>query len=66
MEEFAEEVENILLQVEDGGQTEATIFYDPNQNYNIEYWADNETAGYSSDTHIYQLGILVDWKDDND
>jgi len=64
---FAEEVENIIEASRDNNCDEVTIFYDPDQNYRIDYWADNDTVGYSYDTHAYEVALMVDWKeDDND
>jgi hypothetical protein len=65
VETFKDELENILSEVEDKGLTEATVFYDPN-NYAIRYWADNETIGYSHDTHTYQVALMVDWKEEDE
>jgi len=65
IEEMKEEMENILSEVEDRGGTEATIFYDPDQNYRINYWADMETVGYSYDTHSYMIALMVDFKDND-
>jgi hypothetical protein len=65
-EMFSEQVKNILSEVDDRGLTEATIFYDPDQNYRIDYWADRETVGYSHDTHTYQVALLVDFKEEEE
>jgi hypothetical protein len=66
VERMKENLENILSEVEDRGLTEATVFYDPDNNYAIRYWADNDTVGYSHDTHTYQVALMVDWKEDED
>ena len=65
-DDFAQEVKNILSAIEDRGNAEATIFYDPDQDYRINYWADNDTVGYSHDTHTYQVALMVDWKEAED
>lgn len=64
-EMFSEQVENILSETEDKGQLSATIFYDPDQNYRINYWADAETVGYSYDTHSYMVALMVDFKNND-
>jgi hypothetical protein len=66
VERMKEELENILSEVEDRGLTEATVFYDPDNNYAIRYWADNDTVGYSHDTHTYQAALLVDFKENEE
>ena len=63
---FEDELSDIKQEVDDRGNTDVTIFYDPDQDYRINYWADNETVGYSHDTHSYQVALMVDWKDSED
>lgn len=38
-----------------------TVFYDPDQNYRVDYSCHEESTGYSHDTHTYKLGLLVAW-----
>jgi hypothetical protein len=61
---FKNDIEDILSELEDNDEQSATVFYDPDQNYRIEYYATDETTGYSYDTHQYQVALLVDFKDE--
>lgn len=63
---FEDELSDIKQEVDDRGNTDFTIFYDPDQDYRIDYWADNDTVGYSHDTHTYQVALMVDWKEAED
>lgn len=38
-----------------------TIFYDVEQNYEIDYIVSDEATGYSYDTHNYQCGLIIDF-----
>lgn len=63
---FRNEIEDILSELEDNNQQSATVFYDPDQDYRIDYYATDETTGYSYDTHQYQVGLIVNWKDEEE
>jgi len=64
--DFRNDIEEILLNLKSIGneQPSATVFYDPDQNYRIDYYATDETTGYYYDTHQYQVALLVDFKDE--
>jgi hypothetical protein len=47
------------LKGEQRQDTTVTVFYDPDQNYRIDYSATDETTGYSYDTHNYKVGLLI-------
>jgi len=59
IDNLKEEFDNILSGVEDQGQTSVTVFYDPDQNYRVNYYATDETTGYSYDTHHYKVGLII-------
>ena len=56
--EVASDIEMMLPVNEDWES--ATIFYDPEQEYEIDYIITDETIGYSYDNKNYQYGIIVD------
>lgn len=65
-EDFAEELEDILSEIEDDGQTTVRVFYNPDQNCNIDYYVHADSTGYEYDTHEYSLGLLVEFKEVED
>lgn len=65
-EDFAEELEDILSEIEDDGQTTVRVFYNPDQNCNIDYYVHADSTGYEYATHEYSLGLLVEFKEVED
>jgi hypothetical protein len=61
---FRNEIEDILSELEDNDQQSATVFYDPDQDYRIDYYATDETASYTYDTYQYKVGLIVNWKEE--
>jgi predicted RNA binding protein YcfA (HicA-like mRNA interferase family) len=65
VEDSSEELTNIAerfakyLKNEQRQDMTVTVFYDPNQNYRVDYCATDETTGYSYDTHSYKVGLLI-------
>lgn len=41
------------------------IFYDPNNNYKIDYVVGDESTGYSFDTRTVKLGIIIDFNEED-
>ena len=40
-----------------------TVFFDPNQNYRVDYIVTNESTGYSRDTTTTKLGLSISFED---
>lgn len=64
LNEYAEQVQFFINQLpKDGGQIR--VFYDPNQDYAIDYIVTEESTYYYNDTNHYRLAIAVDFEDYN-
>lgn len=37
-----------------------TVFYDPDQEYRVDYWASDQTTGYYYDTNHYKIALLIE------
>lgn len=56
-------IENII---EDDGQTSVRVFYNPDQNCNIDYYVHADSTGYEYDTHEYSIALMVEFKEVED
>jgi len=65
-EDLAEELEDILADIDDDGQESVRVFYNPDQNCNIDYYVHADSTGYEYDTHEYSIALMVEFKEVED
>lgn len=63
--DFANELYHILSDLEYAGVNSGRVFYNPDNDYNIDYFTHDESVGYSFDTHTYQIGLMVEFKEED-